>query len=201
MNGAVLSSTRRSRAAPVAVLAAALLPAPALLALHFRDGPPAQVTGGFGGDSCIACHSGNALNDDAGQLALEGFPDRYTPGTTYDLELTLSRTPAITAAGFQLAFRLADSTQAGTIQVPAEDQTRIAVLDERGVQYAHHQLTEPAPPASETVRWKLSWTAPEAAGEIFVHAAAVAGNGDESQTGDHVYTLEKEAEPEHAVAD
>lgn len=194
MNGAMLSRTTRRRAVPVAALVVAMLPAPALLALHFRDGPPAQVTGGFGGDSCIACHSGNALNDGAGQLALEGFPDRYTPGATYDLELTLSRTPAITAAGFQLAVRLADSTQAGTIQVPAEDQTRIAVLDERGVQYAHHRLAEPAPPASETVRWKLSWIAPEAAGEILVHAAAVAANGDGSQTGDHVYTLEKESE-------
>jgi len=194
VNGAVPSSTTRRRAAPAAVLAAALLPAPALLALHFRDGPPAQVTGGFGGDSCIACHSGNAPNDDVGQLTLRGFPERYAPGTTYDLELTLSRQPTIAAAGFQLAVRLADSTQAGTIRVPADDQARVALVDERGVQYAHHQLAEPAPPASETVRWKLSWTAPEAAGEIFVHAAAVAGNGDESQTGDYVYTLEKTAE-------
>jgi hypothetical protein len=179
---------------PAAVLVATLLSAPALLALHFRDGPPAQVTGGFGGDSCIACHSGNALNDDVGRLMLEGFPERYTPGTTYDLELTLSRTPAIAAAGFQLAVRLADSRQAGTIRVPANDQARVALLDERGVQYAHHKLVEPAPPAAETVRWKLSWTAPEAIGEIFVHAASVAGDGDESQTGDYVYTLEATAE-------
>jgi hypothetical protein len=193
MNRAVLSSTQRCRAAPLAAFATALLPAPALLALHFRDGPPAQVTGGFGGDSCIACHSGNALNDDAGQLTLQEFPERYTPGTTYDFELTLSRPPAIAAAGFQLAVRLADSTQAGSILVPAEDQARIALLDERGVRYAHHRLVEPAPPASGTVRWKLSWTAPEAVGEIFVHAAAVAGDGDESQLGDHVYTLEATA--------
>jgi hypothetical protein len=194
MNGAVLPGTTRRRAAPVALLVAALLPAPALLALHFRDGPPAQVTGGFGGDSCLACHSGNLPDDGDGQLTLQGFPDRYTPGTTYDLELTLSRPPAIATAGFQLAVRLADSTQAGTIQVPAEDRTRVALLDERGVQYAHHQLAEPAAPASETVRWKLSWTAPETAGTIFAHAAAVAGDGNESQTGDHVYTLERTAE-------
>lgn len=181
------------------IFVTALLAAPALLALHFRDGPPAQVTGGFGGDSCIACHSGNALNDDVGRLTLEGFPERYTPGATYDLVLTLTRTPAITAAGFQLAVRRADSTQAGTIQVPAEDPVRIALLDERGVQYAHHQLTRPAAPPAETVRWKLSWTAPEEAEEVLVHAAAVAGNGDGSQTGDHVYTLEQTAE--QAVAD
>ena len=189
---------RRRRVLPAAVFAAALLLAPALLALHFRDGPPAQVTGGFGWDSCIACHAGNALNDDVGRLTLEGFPERYTPGATYDLELTLTRPPEIAAAGFQLASRRADSTQAGTIQVAAEDQARIALLDERGVQYAHHQLAEPAAPATETVRWKLSWTAPQASGEILVHAAAVAGDGDESQTGDYVYTLEKKAELSNA---
>jgi hypothetical protein len=44
------------------------------------------------------------------------------------------------------------------------------------------------------VRWKLSWTAPETAGTRVAHAAAVAGDGDESQTGDHVYTLERTAE-------
>lgn len=181
-------------AAPTALLVAALLPGPALFALHFRDGPPARVTGGFGGDSCIACHSGNVLNDGVGRFTLAGFPGRYTPGTIYDLELTLSRPTAIAAAGFQLAVRRADTTQAGTIRVPAEDQARVALLDERGVQYAHHRLVEPAPPAPDTVRWKLSWTAPEDAGEIFVHAAAVAGDGDESQAGDHVYTLEKSAE-------
>jgi hypothetical protein len=194
VSGAVRFIIRRRRAAPAVIFVTALLAAPALLALHFRDGPPAQVTGGFGGDSCIACHSGNTLNDGVGRLTLEGFPERYTPGATYELELTLSRTPAIAAAGFQLAVRRDDSTQAGTLQVPAEDPARIALLDERGVQYAHHQLAKPAAPPAETVRWKLSWTAPEEAGKILVHAAAVAGNGDESQTGDHVYTLEKVAE-------
>jgi hypothetical protein len=194
MNGAALPGTTRRRAAPVALLVATLLPAPALLALQFRDGPPARVTGGFGGDSCLACHSGNLPDDGVGQFTLQGFPDHYTPGKSYDLELTLSRQPAIATAGFQLAVRFADSTQAGTIRVPAQDRTRVALLDERGVQYAHHQLAEPAAPAAETVRWKLSWTAPDAAGKIFAHAAAVAGDGDESQTGDYVYTLEKTAE-------
>jgi hypothetical protein len=40
------------------------------------------------------------------------------------------------------------------------------------------------------VRWKLSWTAPEAGGRAVLHAAAVAGDGDESQAGDFAYTLE-----------
>jgi hypothetical protein len=177
------------------MLATALLAAPALLALHFQDGPPASVTGGFGEDSCLACHSGNPQNHAAGGLALTGFPERYMPGATYDLELTLSRQPALAAAGFQLAIRFADKTQAGTIRVPTEDEARIGLLDERGVQFAHHLLAETVPAATETVRWKLSWIAPGATGPVTLHAAAVAGDGDESQAGDYVYTLEIAAEP------
>lgn len=189
------ASTVRGRTAPLVVLATALLPAPALLALHFRDGPPARVTGGFGEDSCVACHFGNDVNDPAGRLTLTGLPERYVPGTTYTLELKLTRQPKITAAGFELAVRVAaGATQAGTIQVPAEDEARIGLLDERGIRFAHHRLAETAAPDTDTASWKLSWTAPESAGKVVVHAAAVAGDGDESQLGDHVYTLEAVAE-------
>lgn len=194
MSTAAPAGTARRRAPTIAVLVTALLPAPALLALHFGDGPPARVTGGFGEDSCVACHSGNTLNDTAGNLTLTGFPERYTPGTTYDLELTLSRQPAIKAAGFQLAIRLADSTQAGVIQVPAEDAARVGLLEERGLLFAHHLLAKTTSTATARVLWKLSWTAPEAEAEVIVNAAAVAGNGDESQFDDHVYTLEATAE-------
>lgn len=171
----------------------ALLPAPAVLALHFRDGPPARVTAGFGEDSCIACHAGQPANDAGGQLALTGFPERYTPGETYEIELALSR-PKMTVAGFQLAVRRAgDRTQAGRIRVPAGSDQRIGLLDERGVQFAHHLLPEPAPGGE--VRWKLSWIAPDGAGRVLLHAAAVAADGDESELGDRVYTLESAAEP------
>jgi hypothetical protein len=177
-----------NRAAPLIALTA-LLPAPALFALHFADGPPARVSGGFGEDSCAACHFDRAVNDASGRLTLAGFPERYEPGATYELELTLSREPAFAAAGFQLAVRLADGlTQAGTIEVPAAEQLRIGLQDQRGVRFAHHRLATTAQPATNTARWKLSWTAPAAVGTVWIHAAAVAADGDESQLGDRVYT-------------
>ena len=82
------------RALRAAATLAVLLPAPSLLALHFRDGPPARVTGGFGEDSCLACHSGKALNEAGGRLTLSGFPEMYVPGATYELELEMSRPPS-----------------------------------------------------------------------------------------------------------
>lgn len=183
-----------SRTAPViAALAAILLPAHALLALHFRDGPPARVTGGFGEDSCAACHFGNPLNEGGGALTLAGFPERYEPGKPYALELTLER-PGMMAAGFQLAVRAADGkTQAGRIELPAAEDATVSILEERGVQFAHQKAAS-APPAGETaVRWPLTWIAPETPGAVTLHASAVAGDGDESQAGDFVYTLERVA--------
>ena len=184
----------RPSARALAALAIALFAAPALLALHFRDGPPARVTGGFGEDSCAACHFGNALNEGAGKLTLAGFPEHFEPGQTYALELTLER-PGMKAAGFQLAIRQADGkTQAGRIEVAQWDEASIALLEERGVQFAH-QRTPAAPSAGENaVRWRLSWIAPPGGGPVTLHAAAVAADGDESQAGDFIYTLERVAD-------
>jgi hypothetical protein len=180
----------RAAAWPIAAVLAALLPAPALLALHFRDGPPARVTGGFGEDSCAACHFGNASNDEAGELTLEGLPERFEPDATYALEVALTH-PDLAAAGFQLAIRNAgDHTQAGQIAVPAQEAERVAILEERGVQFAQHRLAAVPAAGASSLRWKLSWTAPEQAGPVTAHVAAVAGDGDESQAGDFVYTLQ-----------
>ena len=152
------------RAVRAVAALAVLLAAPSLLALHFRDGPPARVTGGFGEDSCLACHSGKALNEAGGRLTLSGFPEMYVPGAMYELELEMSRPPKLASAGFQLAIRFAgDKTQAGTIRLAADDEPRMGLLDERGIQFAHHRLAEVTPPDADSVRWKLSWNAPERA--------------------------------------
>lgn len=186
---------RARRVAPPAVLAALLLSAPALLALHFRDGPPARVTGGFGEDSCLACHFGNELNESRGQLMLGGLPGIYEPGATYELELALAR-PGMAVAGFQLAIRHdPDGTQAGALAVPEAEQSRTGLLAERGQQFAQHRLAHSSPGPDGTLRWKLTWIAPETGGRVLLHAAAVAGDGDESQTGDYVYTLEAVSNP------
>jgi len=186
---------QRRRAASVA-LAALLLATPALLALHFRDGPPARVTGGFGEDSCLACHFGNELNESRGQLMLGGLPGIYEPGATYELELALAR-PGMAVAGFQLAIRsYPDRAQAGAIAVPEAEASHTGLLAERGIQFAQHRIARPVPGEDGIVRWKLSWTAPEAGGRVLLHAAAVAGDGDESQAGDYVYTLEAVSTPD-----
>ena len=186
------------RVATPALLTATLLSAPALLALHFKDGPPARVTGGFGEESCVSCHFGSPVNASPGDLELTGFPERYLPGATYELELTLTRPPELAAAGFQLAIRHSDGgKQAGTIEVPPGQQARISLLDDRGIRFAHHRLVQAATQENPaTVTWELSWTAPTGDGRIVAHASAVAADGDDSQLGDLVYTVEAVAVPD-----
>jgi hypothetical protein len=183
--------------------AAPLVPASTVLALHFRDGPPARVTGGFDEDSCVACHADQPVNDAEGRLTLSGFPKRYAPGRTYEIELALSR-PQLKAAGFELAVRDARArTQAGKLEIPAGSGERIGLSDERGVQFAHHlrpeqpmQQDASAAPEAAAARWALSWTAPDAGGPVVLHAAAVAGDGDDSELGDFVYTTEAASRPD-----
>ena len=61
------------------------------------------------------------------------------------------------------------------------------------MQFAHQKLAS-APPAGKTaVRWPVTWIAPDSTATATLHASAVAGDGDESQAGDFVYTLERVA--------
>jgi hypothetical protein len=173
---------------------------PSPVIMQFKDAPPARVTGGFGEDSCHACHFGAAENDGHGRIQLSGFPERYTPGETYELELTVARAE-MAAAGFQLAVRHADDmTQAGTVEVPPEEQRRVGVLSERGVLFAQQLLDGAELADSHTISWTVLWTAPGSGERVIAHAAAVAADGDDSQLGDHVYTLRAVADAEEPAS-
>lgn len=178
--------------ATVGVLA--LLLAAAVRGVPFPDGPPAAVTGGFGEDSCLACHFDNGLNEPGGSLVLAGLPDSYEPGGSYTLSLALERS-GLRSAGFQLSARLADGRQAGTLTAGPSDENRVGVLEHRAIQYIQHELNGVAPTSPGASAWSMVWTAPDSGGPVTFHAAAVAGDHDESQTGDFVYTLERELRP------
>ncbi len=180
------------------VVACVLPAAGALLfagaACAFPDEPPVAVTGGFGEDSCHACHFDSEPDSGAGALSLQGWPERFTPGEVYPLTLHLTD-PDMALAGFQLAVRFAeDGSQAGELSVPEQESARIGLLESRDVQYIHQQGPDQA--SAPDIVWHIEWTAPQAdQGEVLVHAASVAGDGDASQVGDQVYLLEKAAVP------
>ncbi|TVP45875.1 MAG: hypothetical protein EA350_08275 [Gemmatimonadales bacterium] len=167
----------------------------------FPDGAPARVAGGFGGDTCLACHwEFDDAEDAVGSLQVSGVPEAWKPGERYTLDIEVKR-PGMVVGGFQLAARFtSDTTQAGAFRIPEQESGRIAVLDEGGLLFAQH--TEDGIPAENgagRVRWSVIWEAPdeEAPGrpipgtaEVVLNVSAVAGDGDRSQMGDYVYSAE-----------
>jgi hypothetical protein len=153
----------------------------------YRDGPPPGFSSGFGEDHCQACHFGDRVNPSPGSLTISA-PERYSPGETYTVMVTLTR-PGMAIGGFQLTARFEDGgAQAGTVALSEGDQDRVKVVTDRGVQYAYHLRQGTGLTAPDVVRWTLRWTAPASRRSVLFNAAANAANADDSQFGDFVYT-------------
>jgi hypothetical protein len=161
----------------------------------FKDGPPARTTGGFGEESCVGCHFGAEENDGVGRIEIEGVPEGFAPGERYPITVRLIR-PGIGVGGFQVAARYADGlTQAGSFEVPHDEELRVGILRERGIEFPHHTYDGVALSGTDEVSWRLIWVAPEdATSSVYFHAAGVAADDDDSQAGDLVYTTATESE-------
>lgn len=185
----------------VAVLAGSLLAlatvVPVAARIAYSDRPPVAHTGGLGEPSCHACHFDERLNDPRGSLSLGGVPERYDPGESYRIIVTLSRR-GMGAGGFQLAARYTDGSaagrQAGSFRVTDD---RAAVSEGKtGVLYPHHVEAGTSLTGRDTATWTLEWTAPaEPSLPVTFHAAANAANGDDSEFGDFIYLHSKTTRP------
>ncbi len=169
--------------------------AAALAAAPFRvrpEGPPPAHTGGFGEPTCRACHSdGDPLGAPDGSLVIGGLPDRFEPGRTYDVTVTVTRR-GLVRGGFELAVRFAPlapraALQAGLLLPADRERSGLTRDSVTGIVYAHH--LEPGTHALRPgeLRWWLRWTAPVDRQAVVFHVAAVAGNDDNSNLGDEVY--------------
>lgn len=176
------------------ILAAVALPlagATAWVPMHrLTEGPPAGFTGGFGEQSCHACHIGNDVNAFDGRVYLNGLPDAWEPGTTYALEVLLEAEET-DLAGFQMTARFAEGeTRGNDAGVLAPGDARSEVTDSAGVHYLQQSPTGAATGDRSGSRWTLSWMAPEVGGSVRLNVAANSGNGDDSPLGDLVYVFE-----------
>ena len=153
----------------------------------YLDGPPAGFSGGFGEDHCQACHQGEKVNVAPGRVTISA-PERYTPGETYTLTVTVTR-PGMGAGGFLFTARFEDdSSQAGTLVAPDGQQDRVRVISDRGIQYARHLRPGTKLTAQDVARWTLRWTAPTQKRAVQFNVAANAANGNENNSGDFIYT-------------
>jgi hypothetical protein len=155
---------------------------------RYAEGAPAGFSGGFGEQSCHACHFHGELNSGPGRVTIAGVPPRLVSGERYELTVTLTR-PGLTLGGFQLTARFKDGgAQAGTLVPGSGDEERIGIDVQGGIQYAGHRREGAAPVAPDTSRWALSWTAPATSGSVVFHVSANAADGDERVDGDYIHT-------------
>ena len=186
-------------AACAGALTAALLSAAPLPKAAYLDGPPTAHAGGFGGETCHACHFENELDEPGGSLTLDGVPDTFDPSVVYRITVSLER-PGMGRAGFQLAARVSEGDRArepaGTLQ-PLEGDERVQVVAAPdGVTYAQH--TEPGTVLTgpEATSWTVEWRPPAVtATSVAFHVAANAANDDASEFGDFIYTAAATTRP------
>ncbi len=151
----------------VIALVVSLLLAPVLPAVAANEnGAPPGMAGGLGERTCLLCHRGNAVNDPAGSLQLGGIPPSYSPGRTYVVTITLTRSD-LAKAGFQIASRFAEGAdqgkEAGTWE-PGDERTKVVPSADGETHYAEHTRSGTAVSPPGTARWSVRWTAPASAG-------------------------------------
>ncbi|ARA94593.1 hypothetical protein AWN76_016475 [Rhodothermaceae bacterium RA] len=170
-------------AAGAGLLGLVLLPA---LALTNSVGAP---TGRAGdpplGSTCAAggCHASYPLNSGPGALQIEA-PDTYVPGEPLTIRVRVSQADMV-KAGFQVTVRDVHQLHAG--QLALVDATASKNADALG-QYVTHTRTGTAPTADGERVWEVTWSAPEDVGPVTIYAAGLAANGNNTASGDHVYT-------------
>lgn len=161
----------------------------------YADGAPPGFSGGFGEQSCHACHFEGEVNSGPERAAIAGVPAQFVAGERYALTITLSR-PGMALAGFQLTARFKDDGgQAGTLDAGADQAARVKVEIQSDVQYANQHKEGTTITGGHTARWSVVWTAPDARRPVVFHVAANAGDGDGTAEGDHVETATVESRP------
>jgi hypothetical protein len=162
----------------------------------YAEGSPPGFSGGFGEQSCHACHFHADLNSGPGRITITGVPERFAPGERYPVTVTLTR-PGMKLAGFQLTARFKDGgAQAGGLSPAAGEEERLRIDVQGDVEYLNQRRKGNALASPGRATWNLTWTAPPADVPVVFHVAANAADGDETAEGDYVHTLSVESAPD-----
>jgi len=142
----------------------------------FPEGAPWDAAEGNG---CAACHFDGPVTPESDALAIEGLPERITPGRTYELRLRLED-DEMTTAGFLVSFRHAENPAGETAAGGERVETMGAM--------ARSTAAGAGPTGEGRASWRLSWRAPDAiAGAVRIRLWGNAGNGDASPFGDRIH--------------
>lgn len=147
-------------------------------ALAAPDGPDWTVADDPEG--CGSCHlSDSAPIANAGNLQIQGLPQRFEAGRQYLLTVVLED-PALKNAGFLLTVRTTGDAAGNLI---SQDDRVESGGDQARSTYAGSFPEEPG-----RAHWELLWAAPEVVdASLSFDLWANAGNDDLSPLGDHLY--------------
>ncbi|HEY6160696.1 MAG TPA: choice-of-anchor V domain-containing protein [Bacteroidia bacterium] len=145
----------------------------------------AGYTGSQGESYCTSCHTGTALNGGGGSVTIGGAPSVYALGQTYTITVTVSQSNR-SLFGFAMEALTSTNVNAGTLVVTnsAEDHILTAFNGRKNIT---HQLNGGATVNSHT--FTFNWTAPSTnVGVVKFYAVGNAANGNNSDTGDLIYS-------------
>lgn len=171
-----------------------------VLLLANDDGALPGLMAAPGEGNCTSCHTGTALNGGGGavKIMLPNGSTNYMPGVTQRVQVEVSD-PTQRRWGFELSARVGSSTvQAGTL-ASADRNTQLE--SSGGVQYVTHTRTGTRNGTNGGVTFEFDWTPPSTdVGTVTLYAAGNAANGNNQDTGDHIYTTSLALSPAAATS-
>ena len=155
--------------------------------------PPANKTGAPGSGTCAECHSPASGGNGSASISFGGGLTTYTPGTTYDMSITIND-PGQKRWGFSMVARNAANQNVGTWIVTNTTNTQI---HSSGTHMSHKNAPNNI---FDTFTFSFQWTAPAAGtGKVTFYTSANAANGNGSTNGDYIYTTNLMVEEEVAL--
>lgn len=149
-------------------------------------------TGSPGESTCRTCHSDAPLNDSKGSITITAptlINWNYTPGETYVINVTITRTGA-KLFGFGFEALTSTNVDAGTLSAIGNDQTLLVSKAKNGRTNVIH-LTDGGKTAN-THTFSFNWTAPSSSvGTITFYATGNATNNNTNTRGDYVYATKQ----------
>ena len=134
-------------------------------------------------NSCTICHSGT-INSGDGSVEFIDLPNEFNPGETYSIGIIVTGSNS-RGYGFQATAMLGDQF-AGNFSLNSDSEN----LELNGGFIQHSSRTDSG-------IWYFNWDAPEEATETITFSASGLGTGGSSgYSGDRVYTVQVEIQPQ-----
>ncbi|MBM3428643.1 MAG: hypothetical protein FJX95_07660, partial [Bacteroidetes bacterium] len=144
-------------------------------------------SGAPGENTCIQCHSTNALNDPTGSITVNvaGVTNgQYTAGQTYQVSVTIAKAGQ-SLFGFSAVALDASGQNAGTLTAGADNHTEMSSASGTNRNYVTHNANGGL--ASNQKTFTFSWTAPTS-GSVNFYFTGLAANNNGGTSGDFVYS-------------